>query len=132
MIFTLILIIHILACLILISAVLIQQGKGASMGAAFGTAGSQTVFGSSGAGNFLTKLTALCAGIFFSTSLILAYKGSFRRSVVDSLPASSQPASQPAPGSKPGEKLVAPAAAQKAPAAPAPAMPVVPAAPAKK
>ncbi len=121
MIFTLVLIVHILVCVVLVAAVLIQQGKGATMGAAFGTAGSQTVFGSSGAGNFLTKLTAVCAATFFATSLVLAYKGSFRRSVVDSLPASSTPA---APGAK-AEKIVAPAAAQKpaAPAAPAPAAP---------
>src|SRR5580693_3668030 len=83
MLFTLILIVHVLVCLVLIASVLVQQGKGASMGAAFGTAGSQTIFGSSGAGNFLTKTTAVCAAIFFSTSLLLAYRGSFNRSVID-------------------------------------------------
>ncbi|HUB05940.1 MAG TPA: preprotein translocase subunit SecG [Myxococcales bacterium] len=83
MIFTLVLIVHVIVCLVLFGVILIQQGKGASMGAAFGTGGSQTVFGGSGAGNFLTKTTWVCAVIFFSTSLILAYQSSFRRSVVD-------------------------------------------------
>ncbi len=82
MIFTLILVIHVFVCLVLIAAILVQRGKGASMGAAFGTAGSQTVFGSAGAGNFLTQTTSVCAVIFFSTSLLLAYRSSFRRSVV--------------------------------------------------
>lgn len=99
-IFTLILVVHVLVCLILIASVLVQQGKGASMGAAFGTAGSQTVFGSSGAGNFLTKTTSVCAGIFFVTSLLLAYRGSFHHSVVDlgssdSAPAAPSPATPP-------------------------------------
>lgn len=83
MIFTLVLIVHVIVCLVLFGVILIQQGKGASMGAAFGTGGSQTVFGGSGAGNFLTKTTWVCAIIFFSTSLILAYQSSFRHSVVD-------------------------------------------------
>src|ERR1700683_4189873 len=81
--FTLILIIHVFVCLILVASILVQQGKGATMGAAFGTAGSQTIFGSSGAGNFLTKTTSVCAAIFFTTSLLLAYRTPFRRSVVD-------------------------------------------------
>ena len=117
MIFTLVLIVHILVCLIIIAAVLIQQGKGASMGAAFGTGGSQTVFGGSGAGTFLTKLTAVCAATFFATSLILAFKGSFRRSVVD-VPAPSSAPLTPTPA--------APAKAgvlNAAPSAPAPAKP---------
>ena len=54
--FTLIVIIHIICCLFLIGVVLLQQGKGADMGAVFGGS-SSTIFGSSGAGNFLTRLT---------------------------------------------------------------------------
>jgi len=64
--------VHVLACLVLILVVLLQAGKGADMGAAFGGS-SQTVFGSSGAGTFLGKLTAAVAIIFMLTSLSLAY-----------------------------------------------------------
>ncbi len=61
-----------LSCLFLIVVVLLQTGKGADMGAVFG-GGSQTLFGSSGAGNFLTHLTTATAIIFMLTSLILTY-----------------------------------------------------------
>ena len=64
---------HVMVCLVLIVVVLLQRGKGADMGAAFGGGGSNTVFGSRGAGNFLTKLTSACAVIFMLTSLSLAY-----------------------------------------------------------
>jgi preprotein translocase subunit SecG len=64
--------IHILACFFLIVVVLLQTGKGADMGAVFG-GGSQTLFGSSGAGNFLTRLTTATAIIFMLTSLIMTY-----------------------------------------------------------
>ncbi len=96
MFFTLVLVVHVIVCLVLFGVILIQQGKGASMGAAFGTGGSQTVFGGSGAGNFLTKTTWVCAAIFFSTSLILAYQSSFHRSVIEDVPAATDT-------TKPGE-----------------------------
>ena len=67
---------HVIACLVLILVVLLQRGKGADMGAALGGGGSNTVFGSRGAGNFLTKLTSGCAVVFMLTSLSLAYLGS--------------------------------------------------------
>jgi len=67
---------HIIACLVLILVVLLQRGKGSDMGAALGGGGSNTVFGSRGAGNFLTKLTSACAVVFMTTSLSLAYIGS--------------------------------------------------------
>ncbi|MCA9484626.1 MAG: preprotein translocase subunit SecG [Nitrospina sp.] len=69
---TLITVLHVIAALFLILVVLLQQGKGASMGAAFGAGSSQTMFGSSGAGNLLTKLTAGAAALFMITSLTLA------------------------------------------------------------
>jgi preprotein translocase subunit SecG len=118
MIFTLILIIHVLVCLVLIVSILLQRGKGATMGAAFGTGGSQTVFGGSGAGNFLSRVTSICAAIFFSTSLILAYRSTFNRSVVDlaDVPAAPTSKTGPTPGSTP-----APAAAPTDGTAPAPA-----------
>jgi preprotein translocase subunit SecG len=69
---TIVTIIHIIACVVLILVVLLQAGKGANMGAAFGGA-SQTVFGSSGAGTFLGKMTTLVAAVFMLTSLGLSY-----------------------------------------------------------
>jgi len=68
-----ILIIHVLAGLSIIGLILVQQGKGADMGASFGSGASQTIFGSSGSGNVLTRATALLATVFFITSLSLAY-----------------------------------------------------------
>ncbi|MGH7839037.1 MAG: preprotein translocase subunit SecG, partial [Candidatus Binataceae bacterium] len=73
----LVVVIHILVCLTLVTVVLLQQGKGADVGAVFGGS-SQTVFGSSGAGNLLTKVTWGCAIVFFTTSLILAYASTRR------------------------------------------------------
>jgi len=74
---TLFLIIHIFICIGLILIVLLQSGKGASMGAAFGGA-SQTLFGSAGPGTFLGKLTTVVAVIFMLTSLYLAYISTHR------------------------------------------------------
>jgi preprotein translocase subunit SecG len=64
---------HVTVCIVLIAVVLLQRGKGSDMGAALGGGGSNTVFGSRGAGNFLTKMTTVCAIIFMTTSLSLAY-----------------------------------------------------------
>ena len=68
---------HVLACIGLIMIVLLQRGKGADLGAAFGGS-SQTVFGSQGAGGFLTKMTTAVAVLFMLTSLGLAYLSSTR------------------------------------------------------
>jgi|GEM_PF-842394 preprotein translocase subunit SecG len=64
---------HVIISIALIALILIQQGKGAELGATFGSAASQTVFGSQGAGSFLLKLTGLLALLFFITSLSLGY-----------------------------------------------------------
>jgi preprotein translocase subunit SecG len=69
---TLITILHVLAAFCLILTVLLQAGKGAAMGSGLGGGSSQTMFGSSGAGNFLTKLTTGIAILFMATSLTLA------------------------------------------------------------
>ena len=66
-------VLHVLTCLSLIAIVLLQHGKGADIGAAFGAGASQTVFGSRGAGDFLTKLTTGAAVVFMLTSLTLSY-----------------------------------------------------------
>ena len=79
MLYTFLIILHIVACLVLILIVLLQAGKGADMGAAFGGS-SQTVFGSSGAGTFLGKMTAGIAILFMLTSLALTYTASHRSS----------------------------------------------------
>ncbi|MEC9483395.1 MAG: preprotein translocase subunit SecG [Halomonas sp.] len=68
-----ILMIHVAIAIALVALVLLQQGKGAEAGAAFGGGASQTVFGSRGSGNFLAKLTGVLAAAFFATSLALAY-----------------------------------------------------------
>ena len=67
-----ILIIHVFVCIALILIVLLQSGKGAAMGAAFGGS-SQTLFGSPGAAGFLTKITTVAAVVFMITSLLLAF-----------------------------------------------------------
>jgi len=66
-------VLHIVVCIFMIAVILLQRGKGAEVGAVFGGGGSSTVFGSRGAGNFLTKLTTASAVIFMATSLALSY-----------------------------------------------------------
>jgi len=68
-------IVHVFVCVVLMLVVLLQQGKGGGMGAAFGGSTAQ-VFGGRGAGNILTRATAICAGIFMLTSVSLAYLSS--------------------------------------------------------
>jgi preprotein translocase subunit SecG len=70
---SLVLVVHVLAAIAIIALVLLQQGKGADAGAAFGGGGSQTVFGSQGNSSFFGRLTALFAVIFFVTSFGLAF-----------------------------------------------------------
>jgi preprotein translocase subunit SecG len=85
-------VLHILVCIALILIVLLQAGKGAEMGAAFGGA-SQTVFGSSGAMGFLSKLTTIVAVVFMITSLILTFSSTKRASsVIKEMPTQSAPA----------------------------------------
>lgn len=112
-------ILHIIVCVILILVVLLQAGKGANMGAAFGGS-SQTVFGSSGAGTFLGRMTTIVAAVFMLTSLTLSYfsvsKGS---SIMDSV---SRPAAKKAAPVAP-QKPVMPESAGKAPGATQPVPP---------
>ncbi len=69
----LIIIVHVIAALLLIALVLVQHGKGADAGAAFGSGASNTMFGSQGAMPFLMKVTVITAAIFFLTSLTIGY-----------------------------------------------------------
>ncbi len=70
---TVVLVLHYMVCVVLITVVLLQRGKGADLGAALGGGGANTMFGGRGAGNFLTKLTTGSAVLFMCTSLSLAY-----------------------------------------------------------
>ena len=74
--FSLLLTVHIIVALVIIGLVLMQHGKGADMGAAFGSGASGSLFGSSGSANFLSRLTGGLAAVFFVTSLSLAYVAS--------------------------------------------------------
>ncbi len=105
--YQLVLIIHVLAAVCIVGLVLVQQGKGATVGAAFGSGASQTVFGSRGSGSFLLKLTISFAILFFGTSIVLnnmatrAVKQSSQMNLPMELPetpapASSLPAESPA------------------------------------
>ncbi len=110
--YTLLTIIHVIACIIMVLVVLLQAGKGANMGAAFGGS-SQTVFGSSGAGTFLGKMTATVAIVFMLTSLFLTYSVSRKGS---SLFESSQaPVARQAMPAAPAPNTATPAAAPVAP-----------------
>ena len=88
---TIILTVQMLAAIAMIGLVLIQHGKGADMGAAFGSGGSGSLFGASGSANFLSRTTAVLATVFFACTLGLAYFGNLRptasTSVLDSVPA---------------------------------------------
>jgi preprotein translocase subunit SecG len=114
---TILIIVHVFVCVALIMIVLLQTGKGADMGAAFGGGGSQTLFGSTGASTFLSKATTGAAIIFMLTSLALAYLSSHRTadSIIQSTPA---PVEQPAPTTQGGTATPESSApAQSAPAA---------------
>ena len=69
--YNLVLIFHVIVSVTLVALVLLQQGKGAEAGAAFGSGASQSVFGSSGSGSFITRVTAITAACFFITSITL-------------------------------------------------------------
>ena len=104
MLYTLIVIVHVLICFLMIGAILLQSGKGAELGAAFGGS-SQTVFGSRGPANFLSKFTVVVAAVFMVTSLslaILAKQRNVSSTVIDMQPKSeptAPPAAPPSPSS---------------------------------
>nr|WP_315463496.1 preprotein translocase subunit SecG [uncultured Rhodoferax sp.] len=75
---TIILTVQLLAAVAMIGLILVQHGKGADMGAAFGSGGSGSLFGASGSANFLSRTTAVLATVFFVSTLALAYFGNLR------------------------------------------------------
>ncbi|MDR1163673.1 MAG: preprotein translocase subunit SecG [Candidatus Accumulibacter sp.] len=94
--FSIILLVHVISAAAIVGLVLVQHGKGADMGAAFGGGASGSLFGATGSANFLSRSTAVLAVVFFATSLTLAYSasnqtrsfGSIMDAAVQSLPAS--------------------------------------------
>jgi preprotein translocase subunit SecG len=82
---TILLVVQVLVAISLIGLILIQHGKGADAGAAFGSGASSTVFGSQGSSNFLTKITAVLAFVFLANSLSLSYLASQRMRSQESL-----------------------------------------------
>ncbi len=91
------LVVQVILSVALIALILIQHGKGADAGAAFGSGASATVFGARGSGNFLTKATSVLAMLFFATCLALAYIATNREgpsSIVDSVVDTQQPVEQ--------------------------------------
>ena len=120
---TLVLVVHVMAGLAIVGLVLLQHGKGADVGAAFGSGSAGSVFGSSGSANFLSRATAIAAVVFFLTSLGLTYISGSKtehKGVMAAPPGQDQslpaqipltppagkaaPAAKPAPAADPGSK----------------------------
>jgi preprotein translocase subunit SecG len=124
--------VQMLAALAMIGLILIQHGKGADMGAAFGSGSAGSLFGASGSANFLSRTTAVLAAVFFACTLLLAYFSHSRPTGGGSLLeraaiGASAPAPAPAPAaSSPASQIPG----GNAPAAPAGGAPAAPAAPA--
>jgi len=142
MIHNLIIVVQVISALAIIGLVLMQHGKGADMGAAFGSGASGSLFGATGSSNFMSKATALAAAVFFGSTLALAYIGNTRVSGTDegvmgriTVPSSQAPASgipattpaQTAPADVPTLPANSAAPAATIPATPAPATPAAPA-----
>ena len=118
----LVVVLQILAALVMIGLVLIQHGKGADMGASFGSGASGSLFGATGSANFLSRSTAVCAAVFFVCTLALAFFSNDRArpstgSVLDRPAVLAPAASEPATGAA----QIPAAAASAAAVAPAPA-----------
>lgn len=125
---TAILIVHVLVSLMIIGLVLIQHGKGADAGAAFGSGASGTVFGARGSSNFLSRATAILATVFFITSLSLAYFVTLDRDPGSVIERAEEAAAPPADAA-PAAAELAPVEAPIEPPADSAAMDTAPAAP---
>ena len=101
MFYEVLMVVYLIIALMLIGMVLIQQGKGADMGASFGSGGSNTVFGSGGSGNFMTRTTAILATLFFVISLILGNQTADKEKAVDQWQDLEVPVVEPKPAAKP-------------------------------
>jgi len=120
-VFNIIVIVQVLSALTIIGLVLLQHGKGADMGAAFGSGASGSLFGATGSSNFLSKSTGAAAALFFIATLALVYLGNHRSvatgGLMDNLPAATAPAAASAPAASAAAAIPA----TSAPAAAAPA-----------
>lgn len=118
--YTLAVVIHVIVCFLMIASILLQAGKGAEIGAAFGGS-SQTVFGSRGPGTFLSKVTVAAAIIFMLTSLglaVLSKERTFSSTVIDLNKKDSVPAPAPAAEGAKSESSSTPSAPAPAPTTP--------------
>jgi preprotein translocase subunit SecG len=124
---TIIVVVQVLAALTIIGLVLLQHGKGADMGAAFGSGASGSLFGATGSSNFLSKSTGVAAAIFFVATLGLAFFGNRHVAstggVMDRLPVPTTPAPASGAAGVPGTAVPAPSQST----APAPSAPTAPA-----
>ena len=116
---TLILVVQMLSALAMIGLILVQHGKGADMGAAFGSGSSGSLFGATGGANFLSRTTAVLAAVFFVCTLLLAYLGNSRPQASGSVlegAAVSAPAPAPAVDNSTAAQIPGNAAPASAPA----------------
>ena len=123
MLANMVLIVHVIVAVTIVVLVLLQHGKGADMGAAFGSGSAGSLFGASGAANFLSRSTGVCAGVFFVTCLALTYfhapksaTGVMSGGVMQETPVKTDPikteggaSSIPAPATAPAVPATAPA-----------------------
>jgi preprotein translocase subunit SecG len=117
---SLLLVLHVIVAATLIGFVLLQHGKGADMGAAFGSGSSGSLFGAAGSANFLSRTTAILATVFFLTSLALTYIAAIRGSPVDLMQGHGVTPKAAEPAAKSSEVPVTPPAPAAAPAPPPP------------
>lgn len=115
---TLIIVVQLLSALGVIGLVLLQHGKGADMGAAFGSGASGSLFGATGSANFLSRTTAVLAAVFFVTTLTLTYLGAYRAKPSAGLlgAAVTAPVAASATSAPAGGSAVLPASAASVPA----------------
>ena len=120
--FTVVFLVHIIVAAVIIGLVLLQHGKGADMGAAFGSGSSGSLFGATGSANFLSRTTAVLATLFFVTSLGLTWLATHRQVEASGIMKGAVETTAP-PAAKDQPKSETPPADGKAPATAAPAAP---------
>jgi preprotein translocase subunit SecG len=119
----LVVMVQIISALAMIGLVLVQHGKGADMGASFGSGASGSLFGATGSANFLSRSTAVCAAVFFSCTLLLAYLSNDRMM----RPSGGSVLDQPAAAASAAASAVPATGAAQIPGAQPTAVPVIPA-----
>ncbi|OYU30669.1 MAG: preprotein translocase subunit SecG [Comamonadaceae bacterium PBBC2] len=116
---TVILVVQMLSALAMIGLILVQHGKGADMGAAFGSGGSGSLFGATGGANFLSRTTSVLAAVFFVCTLLLAYLGNHRPAASSGSVLEGAAVTAPAPAAPAVDNSTASQIPGNAPAAPA-------------